>query len=186
MNDEFDKEWEEKLMSYAKELPNEQMPSAMLEERTVRELRRRGLLRKQRTIPTAWLAGSIAASLALFATGVVVGQYVGTRNTVRAVAEVQQHQNATAAAAQVQQTGAAYVQALEALVNAARQSPNRGQDALQAREVALTALHEAANEVVRLAPNDPVVTQIIQGIEEQRKQSQTRNGRTPQRNIVWF
>jgi hypothetical protein len=186
MNDEFDKEWEEKLMSYAQELPNEKMPSMMLEERTVRELRRRGLLRKQRTIPAAWLTGTIAASLALFATGVIVGQYMGTRSAAKVVAQVQQNQSATAAAAQVQQTGAAYVQALEALVNAARQSPNRAQDASQALEVALTALHEAASEVVHLAPNDPVVAQILQGIEQEKKQSQARNGRQPQRNIVWF
>lgn len=184
MNEEFDKEWEEKLMSYARELPSETMPSALLEERTVRELRSRGILKKKRrVIPMAWLAGSIAASLALFATGVVVGQYMGTRTTVTAIAKVQNTDAATAAA-QVQRTGTAYVQALEALVTAAHQR-NGGQVNPQAREVALTALHEAANEVVRLAPNDPVVAKILQGIEQERKQSQPRNGRAD-RQIVWF
>ena len=184
MVEENDKEWEEKLMSYARELPVEATPSPLLEERTVRALRKRGILRKRRSLPTAWLVGSVAASLALFATGVVVGQYLGTRNTVTAIAQVQHKTDAAAVAAQVQETGTAYVQALAAL-NATRSNTQNGQVNPQAREVALTALHEAANEVVRLAPNDPVVAKILQGIEQERKQSQPRNGRTD-RQIVWF
>lgn len=187
MNEELDKDWEEKLMTYARELPAEAMPSALLEERTVRELRRRGLLHTKRmfSFSPAWLAGAVAASLALFATGVVVGQYVGTRNTAGVVAQIQYKTDAAAASAQVQQTGTAYVQALEALVNAARQNQSTAQDA-QVREVALTALHQAANEIVRLAPNDPVVAQILQGIEQERKQTQARKGRSSDRQIVWF
>ncbi|HEX6559484.1 MAG TPA: hypothetical protein VF021_08475 [Longimicrobiales bacterium] len=186
MNEEMEKDWEEKLMEYARELPAEKAPGTLLEERTVRELRRRGLLRRKHSLPTAWLIGSVAASLALFATGVVVGQYLGTRNTVGAIAELQQKNDAGAAAAQVQQTGSAYVQALEALVSTAQQNPTRTQDTRQAREVALTALHAAANEVVRLAPNDPVVAKILQGIEQEKTQSQQRGGTTPKRQIVWF
>jgi hypothetical protein len=185
MNEDFDREWEATLMSHVRLLPTEAMPSALLEERTVRELRARGLLRRKRFVHTAWLVGSVAASLALFATGVVVGQYLGTRNTVEMIAQIQPRTDAASATTQVQVTGTAYVQALEALVNAAQL--NRGQaDSSQARQVALTALHQAANEVVRLAPNDPVVAKILQGIEQEKKQSQTRNGRSNERQIVWF
>lgn len=184
MNEDFDKAWEEKLMDYARELPADKMPSALLEERTVRALRKRGVLRRKRAVPTAWLVGSVAASLALFATGVVVGQYLGTRSTVSAIAQVQGRPDAAVATAQVQETGTAYVEALSRLVTASHQGQN-GQVNPQAREVALTALHEAANEVVRLAPNDPVVAKILQGIEQERTQSQPRNGRA-QRQIVWF
>jgi len=186
MNEEFDKEWEEKLMSYASTRADEVMPSALLEERTVRELRSRGLLRRKRMVPTSWLVGSVAASLALFATGVVVGQALNTRSTIKAVAEITHQNDAAGAAAQVQRTGSAYVQALEYLVQQSHQNPNRGPDSLQAREVALTALHEAANEIVRLAPNDPVVAKILQGIEQEKKQSQTRGVRQSERKIVWF
>jgi hypothetical protein len=161
------------------------MPSALLEERTVKELRSRGLLRRQRTFPTSWLVGSVAASIALFATGVVVGQWVGTRSTISSVAEIATSGTAAAAAAHVQETGSAYVQALEALVNSASQP--QGQPASpQAREVALTALHAAANEVVRLAPNDPVATRILQGIEQARRQAQTLDEQNAGRKIVWF
>jgi hypothetical protein len=185
INDDFDAEWENTLMSHVQQLPAEAMPSALLEERTVRELRARGLLRRKRMLPAAWLAGSLAASLALFATGVVVGQYLGTRNTVEMIAQIQPKTDAAAAAQQVQVTGTAYVQALEALVNAAQL--NRGQaDSSQARQVALTALHQAANEVVRLAPNDPVVAKILQGLEQEKKQTQTPTSRSNERQIVWF
>jgi len=187
MTEEMDKDWEEQLMTYARELPIEKPPSAMLEERTVRELRRRGLLRSKRSLPTAWLVGSVAASLALFATGVVAGQFLATRSTARALADLQQKNDAAAAAAHVQQTGSAYVQALEALVSAQQQNPTLTQDTRQAREVALTALHAAANEVVRLAPNDPVVAKILQGIEQEKRQTQQRPGTSqPKRQIVWF
>jgi hypothetical protein len=182
---ESDEEWEG-IMQQARQLPDELMPSALLEERTVRELRRKGLLRRKRAFSIAWLAGSVAASIALFATGIVVGQYLGTRSTVQVVAQMQNQGDAAAAAAQVQQAGTAYVQALEALVTVAHRTQAGGQVSPQAREVALAALHEAANEVVRLAPNDPVVAKILQGIEQEKQQNQTRNGRSTNRQIVWF
>ena len=183
MNDES--EWEAKYQSMLDTLASAETPSALLEERTVAALRQRGLLRRARRLPSAWLVGSIAASLALFATGVVVGQWLGTRTAVNAVAQIAQSGNADAAAAQVQETGTAYVRALETLVNNASQAQGQPQSA-EAREVALTALHAAANEVVRLAPNDPVVMKILQGIEQARVQKQPRAEREPQRKIVWF
>ena len=184
MNDRSD--WEAKYQSMLDALPFDNSPSALLEERTVTTLRRRGLLRSGRRMSSAWLVGSIAASLALFTTGIVVGQWLGTRTAVNAVAQIAQSGNAEAAAAQVQATGTAYVRALETLVNNnAGQSQGQPQSA-EAREVALTALHAAANEVVRLAPNDPVVMKILQGIEQARKQKQPREDREPQRKIVWF
>jgi hypothetical protein len=179
-----DFDWEAEYMERNRELPVDAAPSALLEERTVRELRNRGLLsRRQRRVPMSWMVGSVAASIALFATGVVVGQWVGTRTTISTVAELTG--NTTTAAEQVQQTGSAYVQALEALVATANQNQVPQQSA-QAREVALTALHAAANEVVRLAPNDPVASKILQGIEQARRQSQPLEERDAGRKIVWF
>ena len=178
-------EWQAKYMELLSELPQETLPSALLEERTVKALRSRGLLRRQRWLPTSWLVGSAAASIALFATGVAVGQWLGTRQTVHAVAEIAQTTNTAAAAAQVQQTGTAYVRALEALVNAAQQTQGQPQST-QAREVALTALHAAANEVVRLAPNDPIASKILQGIEQARRQGGSSEEHDSQRKIVWF
>ena len=183
MSNEFEQDAE--YLEMARELPRETLPSALLEERTVRELRKRGLLRRQRILPISWLAGSVAASIALFATGVAVGQWLGTRNTISTVAELASQTSPAAAAAQVQQTGTAYVQALEALVNSANQTQGQPSDP-QAREVALTALHAAANEVVRLAPNDPDAAKILQGIEQARRQADPPIEQQASRQIVWF
>jgi hypothetical protein len=183
MNNEF--EWEAKYMDMVAELPAEMMPSALLEERTVRELRNRGFLRRRRWLPTSWLVGSVAASIALFASGVVVGQWVGTRTTVSAVAGLTQNGNPAAAAANVQRTGSAYVNALEALATTANLTQEQLPSA-QAREVALTALHAAANEVIRLDPNDPVATKILQGMEQAKRQAQPLEERDAGRKIVWF
>jgi len=183
MNEDFDEVWEG-IMKQARQLPDKRLPSPVLEERTVRELRGRGLLKRKRSISNAWLAGSIAASMALFATGVVVGQYLGTRSAVSVVAEMQSMNDPGTAAAHVQQTGTAYVQALASLVD---QGQPGGPEASQAREVALTALHEAANEIVRLAPNDPVAAKILQGIEQEKRQKPSGSGRPDaDRQIVWF
>lgn len=178
-----DLDWKAKYMEMVRELPLDVMPSAFLEERTVKELRSRGLLRRQRWLPASWLVGSVAASIALFAMGVVVGQWLGTRSTIETVASIAS--TPAAAAANVQQTGTAYVQALEALVNAAN-AQGQPQQSAQAREVALTALHAAANEVIRLAPNDPVAMKILQGIEQAKLQAQPRDERDSSRKIVWF
>lgn len=181
MSNEFEQDAE--YTALIRDLPRESMPSAWLEERTVRELRKRGLLRRRRGVP-AWLAGSVAASLALFATGVAVGQWLGTRTTISTVAQIANQGTTAAAAAQVQQTGSAYVQALEMLANSARQTHGPTADP-QAREVALAALHAAANEVIRLAPNDPVAAKILQGIEQSRRQAEPQLQQTG-RQIVWF
>ena len=176
--EDFDWVYLEKI----RELPMDAAPSALLEERTVKELRSRGLLRRPRIFPASWLVGTVAASIALFASGVVVGQWMGTRTTISTVAEIA---STATAAEHVQQTGSAYVHALEALVTSANQNQLPQQSA-QAREVALTALHAAANEVVRLAPNDPVATKILQGIEQARRQSQPLDEQDAGRKIVWF
>ena len=72
------------------------------------------------------------------------------------------------------------------LANTAQQQTPPQQSA-QAREVALTALHAAANEVVRLAPNDPVATRILLGIEQARRQALPPDARdSAARQIAWF
>ena len=126
-------------------LPREREPSAMLEERTVRALRNEGLFRPVRRgginphAPFGWLAAGIAAALVLFASGVVVGQWMGARSTVQAIVAVEEA-NAREVAVLVQQTGSQYAAALAALT----QVPSSASDSnwvAQGREVALTALY---------------------------------------------
>src|SRR5688500_7674429 len=76
-------------------LPRERDPGRLLEERTVRALRERGMIEaaraggRVRRIPRAWLGGAVAAGIALFASGLAMGQWMGTRATQQVVQAVQ-------------------------------------------------------------------------------------------------
>ena len=85
----------------------------------------------------------------------------------------------------VQRACSAYVAALAQLVERA-DSATAG-EASQAREVALAALWAAANEVVRLAPDDPVTGQILRGFERSRQeQAASASEELPVRQVIWF
>jgi hypothetical protein len=104
---------------------------------------------------------------------------------VDAFTQIQQTESATGSALHVQRAGSAYVAALTRLVEAS-DSATAG-EAVQAREVALAALWAAANEVVRLAPDDPVTGQILRGFERARQeQAEASEGELPVRQVIWF
>jgi len=157
-------------------LPREREPGRMLEERTVKALREEGLLasatgsagraqsagRLDKGHRPWWRsAAAIAAGIALFAGGLSVGQMVGARQTVDAFQTVFEDGDVLLAS-QVQRAGSDYVAALAALSVA---DGGAGSDTSQALEVALTALWAAANEIVRLAPDDPLAARILQGFQ---------------------
>ena len=163
-------------------LPREREPGRMLEERTVRALREEGLLAAGaanadgtprgaridvRHRPWWRSAAAIAAGLALFAGGLSVGQMLGARQTADAFQTVFEDGDVLLAA-QVQRAGSDYVAALAALTAA---DGGAVADTSQALEVALTALWAAANEIVRLAPDDPVTARILQGFEAKAQES---------------
>ena len=101
-------------------LPRERMPSRLLEERTVKALRTRGLLRHRRP-GAAWMAAA-AAAVALFAGGFALGQWTGSRTMSDSMLAIRQ-QSAEDAAALVQRTGSAYVLALASLASHADAAP---------------------------------------------------------------
>ena len=187
MSNEFDERdadraWEERWQMMASGLSREREASQLLEERTVSTLRERGLLRARRTfrVNPAWLTGAIAASIALFATGVVVGQWLGTRNTANVMMALSRNDPARTAA-QVQRAGTQYVNALQALGQLADSTNNLP---AQGREVALAALYAAANEVLRFAPDDPLAEEILRGFQRIRLQQPVQP--EPSRQIIWF
>ncbi len=160
-------------------LPRERMPSRLLEERTVKALRARGLLRHRR-FGAFWMAAA-AAAVALFAGGFALGQWTGSRTMTDSMLAIQQ-QSAEDAAALVQRTGSAYVLALASLASHADATPGAELD--QGREVALAALYAAARELAEIAPDDPVSAQI------RRLVAGTRDPTLPQddepRSVMWF
>lgn len=141
-------------------LPREREPGRLLEDRTIRELRRRSLLQPRAGRRIGGLvaaAMAAAAAVALFVGGFAVGQWTTSRTLTTSFAAVQQ-QSAMGAAELVQRTGSAYVTALAALVQLADTSSHPA--VAQGREAARTALYAAATELVALVPDDPVAIQM--------------------------
>ena len=172
-------------------LPRESSPPRALEERVVMALRREGLLHAAEPLRLvfrpAWIAAAAAACVAIFAGGFALGGWVESRHTTDLLATLHEKDsaNAAAAAAAVQRTGSAYVAALAAL--AAVSDTSHSSNLSQGREVAVNALHAAANELVRLAPDDPVAVRILQGMagDEARTPGNATAGATPRRT-VWY
>ena len=165
-------------------LPRERTPSRLLEERTVRALKERGLIHSSPARPGVvrpWMAiTAVAASVALFASGLTLGQWMGARQTVDALAAFYPDRTDRAAAL-VQTTGSAHTAALSGLIEATDQADPAALK--QAREVARAALWSAASEVMRLAPDDPLAARILQEFERARSGQGTGEDA---RNVVWF
>ena len=167
-------------------LPRQLDPDDSLEERTVRRMRAEGLLRSapvrviRLPLSPGWIGAAMAASFAIFAGGFGMGSWLEARHTTEVVTQLHQ-EDATRAAALVQQTGSAYVSAMAALASASEHSKSPSEIS-QGREVAVNALHAAANQMVRLAPEDPLTVQILAGLQGQSKQDSTAGSN----RLVWF
>src|SRR5262245_29518893 len=153
-------------------LPREAMPSRLLEERVISALRDRGLLGERHVRRPVWgrvpIGLAAAASLALFASGIAIGQWMGARHTAQMMLAMQK-QDAARAPAAVERTGQAYLSALGTLAQASASSDPR--EVARARQTAQNMFHAAANEMVRLAPDDPVSAQILKGLDRARIQT---------------
>jgi hypothetical protein len=171
-------------------LPREREPGRLLEERTVRALRERGVLhaptgeaRPRLRFPAAWISGAIAAGIALFIGGLATGQYLGAKHAAEMVSLVQR-QDAQNAALLVQQTGTAYVQALSRLSQVS--DTTRGGTGRAGGEVAQQMLRQAASEVVRISPNDPVASGILAVFDRAGTRPAAQRDSAGRQSVVWF
>jgi hypothetical protein len=105
----------------------------------------------------------IAAALALFAGGVLVGQRWGGPPQVESPAAELAPGGDLAAAAEVQRAGSAYVSALSRLDE--RTGPLEREQGVDA---ALSTLQGAAYELARLRPDDPQAGRILYTVSEAR------------------
>lgn len=194
-HDEMDEEMTPELRAALSALPRERDPGRLLEERTVRALREHGTIRgaaaaqvqppRRIRFTAGWMAGAVAASLALFASGVSVGQYLGARSAQALLTGARQ-QDTRQAAMTVQQTGSAYVNALSRFAQVAdtSRSPAAAQ---QGREAAAQLLRAAADELVRMSPNDPVASGILAAFDRAKTQQKgTQADTTGKERVVWF
>jgi hypothetical protein len=147
-------------------LPKERVPSAFLEERVVRKLRKRGVLRSSglRTIELTGsrVAAALAACIAFVICGFALGFWAnGQRGGYADMAA--NEQNGAPVALNVQQAGTAYILALENLARQSRTAP--ADEVQQGREVALSTLYTAADQMARIIPRDLLSRCIISAIE---------------------
>jgi hypothetical protein len=162
-------------------LPRERMPGRLLEERTVQALHQRGFLRHQRMWTPARVGLAMAAGLALFMVGVFYGQTLVTVPGETQKAQQQQWE-ATHPSDAVQQTGAAYVTALNSL--AQMPDSTRNGEYARGREAALAMFREAAGEVVILVPEDPLAGDILRRLEDVSVAAD--QGEDEKSHVVWF
>jgi hypothetical protein len=166
-------------------LPRERVPPGGLEDRVVGALRDEGLLGAAfpragaARITRGWLVAAAAAGLALFASGVATGQWMGARSTADVVSAVVDG-DALSRALQVQQAGSEYVRALARLSDLADEL--EAEDLAPGREAARVALHAAALELGRLAPEDATIQLVLAVLEERSRQADEGTART----TIWF
>ena len=190
-HDEMDDEATPEERAAFAALPREREPSRLLEERTVRALRERGLVHaaahpRRLRFPASWLVGAAAAAVALFMVGLESGRALQRRETAATVGEVVRSQTTQQAALAVQQTGSAYVNALSQFASLADSSQNQAQTR-QGREVAVQMLRAAANELVRISPDDPLAAAILASLDRTRVQQQRQQADTAgKERVVWF
>ena len=164
---------------------SKQSPSDLLESRTVKRLHEEGLLVKsqpRRTWKASWIVAAAAASIALFAAGVTTGQSMATRSVTEAFATAQ-NQSALDAAAAVQRAGTEYVRALVQFSQLSDSLADAGV-LEQGREAGLTALYAAAEEFLKLAPEDPVSAGISAAFAV--SQPGAGNQTTEPLQVIWF
>jgi len=145
-------------------LPRERTPGPLLEERVVRTLRDRGLLRppKRSTITPVRVALAAAAALVLLLGGFAAGRW--TAETPEAPEQPQAIEaSRETLAASLQRAGSAYVSALEELASSGV-APH-SDEMRQGREVALTTLYTAAGEVSRIVPKKHMAGQLLQALD---------------------
>ncbi len=171
-------------------LPRETEPTGELEERTVALLRAHGQLpipigarRAQRPLwmqRRLWIGTGIAASLAMFASGMAVGQYAATRSMVT-ITQNTRDITAAQAADHIQQAGRLYIQSLASLNQLPDSANPQARD--HARQVALSMLGLAAEEVAHIAPNDPLAAAVLRGLDQRGREQRPV---PPSRTVVWF
>jgi hypothetical protein len=148
-------------------LPRVQIPPADLEDRVVQALHGRGLLRRSARGSggrgfRGWLAAAAVAGLALFTSGVAVGQWLGGQNTRQAYRDVL-GEDPLGRALAIQEAGSEYVRAVARLAELIDEADDS--ELSPGQEAARASVHAVLLELSRLSPEDETV-QLMLGILE--------------------
>jgi hypothetical protein len=194
MTDQFDND----ALSPAERRAFEQLPREAalprdLEERVVAALRQRGVFPTPLSVARGgagrhphplkfWIPVAAAAAVAVFMSGLAVGQMIGTQTGVDLAERVgASHTNAVEAAARLQQAGSSYVQALASISQQADSANPAVRDSV--RSVAIRVLGQAAEEMALIAPDDPLAAAVLRGINQRQR---TSDSAAPSRSVVWY
>ncbi|MCP4573426.1 MAG: hypothetical protein GY838_13805 [bacterium] len=160
-------------------LPREELPPRDLEDLTVEALHQRGLLggvarpaRRGWRLSTGGLALAATAACAAVIGAFALGQDLGSRQTRTAMLAMHEQD------ASVQQAGAAYVAALSELAHQSDGLPRADE-----RAAAMNNLYQVADQMVRLAPDDPLAARILQAFEQAETPP---DGQHDDDQIIWF
>jgi hypothetical protein len=168
-------------------LPRERRPGDLLEERIVKDLKRRGFLHGRPSrgvfLTPLWTAAAAVLVMALILGGYVVGQWSGSRQTERAMLAMHASDNLRLAM-EVQKSGTAYLSALAELMQQAGEDDPEAQR--QGREVALTTLYAAAEEMINLFPDDPVAGNILRAMDGAGQSRTSGQAVDPRHQVAWF
>lgn len=163
-------EWTSEERAALDALSRELEPGRLLEERTVRALRARGLLGRNRAAvggrvgigrSPAWWVAAVAAGLALFFGGLALGQArsdAAAYDLARALRTAESAERPSL----IQQTGTLYVDALASLAASASGDPEVVGTGV---EVGLAALYAASYELARLHPRDARLREVLRVLE---------------------
>lgn len=183
MNDDELTPYEKKALQ---SLPKERMPRAVLEERVVGALHRQGVLRPNRKryfeLTSIRMAAAVAACLVLTIGGFALGRWSASQEASPAGTTIQSTDDLSLAAA-LQQAGSAYVIALENFTS----RPNAASSAemQQGREVALTTLYSATDQVTKIVPGNYLAAQLLQAIDIHGKDSENKQA-IDENQSIWF
>jgi hypothetical protein len=161
-------------------LSRERLPSPEVEERIVEQLRAHGVIRSVGVVTRSslrWRVLAAAASIALFVAGFGAGrvsQSAGLSGFTPA--------GTSGHADQIQRAALDYVRAIAVLADTT--VPVAQND--DAREAIVTTLGAVANEVLRVAPDDPLAASILSGLEWRGRTPQTTSATVPARRVAWF
>jgi hypothetical protein len=167
-------------------LPREREPSAELEDRTVRALKRHGLIGPRwsdgRGRP-AWMSWvGVAAALLIFAAGTLLGHRLGSTSAVVVLAPSPDG-DPRETAAYVQRTGSVHAAAIRDLAVSVQTADP--QDVELARDVSLAALRASLEALTRLDPSDPTPALLLAQVQPIGASSVMR-GPADQPWVVWF
>jgi hypothetical protein len=170
-------------------LPRELDPPAGLEDRAVYLLRQRGHLptplesvRRSEPVrrPSWWVTIAAAAAIAVFFSGMAVGQYIGMHNAVSiATASAR---TATEATDRVRRTGDLYVAALASLSRLS--DTTNAAERENARKAAMAALGAAAEQMAHLAPDDPLAAAVLRGLNQRNREPGSEAPSS--RSVIWY